>query len=188
MDYRGERTGPAVRDWAVAQLPNHVAVLSSQPEVDAFLRRCASGKAGGARWGVCALLFTAKTATTPLYKSLALRYKDKIAFAEVRGPAGSALAAPFGVADVPALAVVCSGNADAVVKYDGAWGFGWTGLSWLFWALALARSAPWGFRGGGLPCQVQAAGATGRGTGSGRSRRRVPLTPSPPPLLPVQAS
>lgn len=119
VDYRGDRTAAGVRDWAVRQLPNHVAALGSQPDADAWLRQCAKGKAGGARWGVCAVLFTTKDATSPLFKSLALRYKEKIGMAEVRPAGAGALGAQFGVAAAPALVVVCSGNLDAIVKYDG---------------------------------------------------------------------
>ena len=56
-----------------------------QRQLDDFLKTCQPGSASAAKWGVCVLLLTAKTQTSALYKSLASRYKGKIAFGEVQG-------------------------------------------------------------------------------------------------------
>ncbi len=62
-----------------------VTALSKPAQVDTLLQRCGgsggSGK-GAAAWGACILLFTDKSATPPLYKSLAAQYASKL----VRGP------------------------------------------------------------------------------------------------------
>lgn len=57
-----------------------------QRQLDDALRQCQSGGGGGgAKWGVCALLFSSKAETSALYKSLAYRYLGKVAFVEVQG-------------------------------------------------------------------------------------------------------
>ena len=61
------------------------------PQVDELLRRCsgASGKdkglslSGRAAWSLCLLLFSAKTATSPMYSALANQFDGKVAFGEV---------------------------------------------------------------------------------------------------------
>ena len=58
-------------------------------QMDELLRRCScnggSKDKGQAAWNLCALLFTAKTATSPMYSALANQFDGKIAFGEVSG-------------------------------------------------------------------------------------------------------
>ena len=58
-------------------------------QVDELLRRCSGGgsgkEKGKAAWNLCALLFTSKTSTSPMYSALANQFDGKVAFGEVRG-------------------------------------------------------------------------------------------------------
>jgi protein disulfide-isomerase A6 len=114
VDYRGDRSAAHLRDWALGLLPaGNVAVVARPAQLPAFLKAC---QPGGVKWGACALLFTAKTDTSALYKSLALRYKGRLAFGEVRG-ANEELARRFNVTSFPSLVTVCGGSEDATIRY-----------------------------------------------------------------------
>ena len=54
--------------------------------MDELLRRCSGGgkDRGRAAWSLCLLLFSAKTATSPMYSALANQFDGKVAFGEVR--------------------------------------------------------------------------------------------------------
>ncbi|GJP76196.1 hypothetical protein CLOP_g6565 [Closterium sp. NIES-67] len=98
-DYNGARTAKAMSDAAVAALPNHVTVLSSS-SLPTFLSANALLPK--------ALLFTAKSSTTPLYKALAIDLKARMALGEVRSSKEPALMAQYGVkqGQLPALLVL----------------------------------------------------------------------------------
>jgi protein disulfide-isomerase-like protein len=119
VDYKGDRSAPAMRDWALGLLPNDVVTqVADGKKLDGFLKVSARGAGGGARWGAGMLLFTPKKVTSALYKSLALRYKGKLAFCEVRGAsADHVLAKRFGITKFPALVAVCGGDEKATVPY-----------------------------------------------------------------------
>lgn len=116
MEYQGDRSAGHLKDWALGLLPqSNVAVISKPAQLQAFLKKCAPG-AGGVKWGACMLLFTAKGETSALYKSLALRYKGRLAFGEVRN-ANRELSSRFNVTSHPALLAVCGGAEDATIAY-----------------------------------------------------------------------
>ena len=81
-DYGGDRSARHLKDWALGMLPKHVKAVNRLPQLDDFLQQCTRGGGGGgagagasgSKWGVCALLLTDKHETSPLYKSLALRW------------------------------------------------------------------------------------------------------------------
>jgi hypothetical protein len=62
-----------------------------------------------------------RASNNPGFSTHGRRYKGKVAFGEVLR-ANPELSAEFGVRGYPALLVVCGGNKDVVVKYDGEWG------------------------------------------------------------------
>lgn len=123
-EYSGERSAGAIKTWALGLVPNHVTTLNKQQQVDEFLRRCGGSGSGSGKqkpradWGACVLLFTAKHETSPLALSLANQYRDKLAFGEVRG-GNAALGSAFGVKTLPALLVVCNGDAATREAYSG---------------------------------------------------------------------
>lgn len=124
VEFKGERSASAIKAWAMQLIPNHVATINRQPQLDAFLRRCGgSGQEGATRgqraeWAACVLLFTAKHETPPLALSLANSYRDKLAFGEVRG-SNKALSAIFGVTKFPTLVAVCNGSPTSAEVYSG---------------------------------------------------------------------
>lgn len=76
----GPRTAKAMADAALGQLASApVAAVAGSDELAAF--RAGSGLPK-------VLLASAKAAPTPLYRSLALRFKGRLAFATVRRPPG----------------------------------------------------------------------------------------------------
>ena len=85
-DYKGDRSASALKQWGLSLIPSKVATVNKPAQLQELLQRCSS-KTGSeaAAWSVCVLLFTAKTETAPLYKSLSAQYAGKIAFGEVRG-------------------------------------------------------------------------------------------------------
>lgn len=118
VDYRGDRSARHLKDWALSLLPKHIKSVHKEAQLDDFLRQCQAGGKEGAKWGVCALLLSDKGETPALYKSLAMRYLGKIAFGEALR-SNAEVSATFGVRSYPTLLVVCGGNRDVVVKYDG---------------------------------------------------------------------
>lgn len=67
-------------------IPNKVVTVNKPAQLTELLQRCSSNSGqDAATWSVCVLLFTAKTETAPLYKSLSAQYAGKVAFGEVRG-------------------------------------------------------------------------------------------------------
>ncbi|EFN59909.1 hypothetical protein CHLNCDRAFT_132941 [Chlorella variabilis] len=118
-EYKGDRSARHLKDWALGLLPKHIKTVNKQQHLADFLRQCTSGTGGGSsKWGVCALLLSDKSETSALYKSLALRYKGKIAFGEALR-SNAEISREFGVSKYPTLLVICGGNKDVVVKYEG---------------------------------------------------------------------
>ena len=114
---QGGRGAGELRDWGLGLLPKDaVLAVGKQAQLDAFLQ--ASGGKGNraAKWGAGVLLFTNKGETSPLYKSLALRYNGKIAFGEVRN-SNTEISQKFGVTKYPTLLAVCGGDGSATVAY-----------------------------------------------------------------------
>jgi protein disulfide-isomerase A6 len=73
--FPGPRSAKAIADAALAQLPDtFITVLRSQADFDAFV---------GASHLPKAVLASSKSKPTPLYKSLSLRFKQRMAFAVV---------------------------------------------------------------------------------------------------------
>ncbi|KAL4447472.1 hypothetical protein ABPG75_004691 [Micractinium tetrahymenae] len=117
-EYQGDRSARHLRDWALSLLPKHIKSVNKQAQLTDFLRQCTSGAGSSSKWGVCALLLSDKGETSALYKSLALRYLGKVAFGEALR-SNAEVSAALGVTDYPTLLVVCGGNKDVVVKYEG---------------------------------------------------------------------
>ncbi|PSC75035.1 domain containing [Micractinium conductrix] len=116
-DYQGDRSAKHLRDWALSLLPKHIKTVNKKQQLEDFLKQCAPGS-GSSKWGVCALLLSNRGDTSALYKSLALRYLGKVAFGEVLR-SNAEVSAAVGVTEYPTLLVVCGGNKDVVVKYEG---------------------------------------------------------------------
>lgn len=113
QDYQGPRTPKAMADALIALLPNHVTVVTAKQH-DGFL----SGSADVPK----ALLFTAKAATSALYKSLALDLKGRMLLAEVRAKKEGPLLETYGVskAELPKLLVLpAGGGEDEPIPYGG---------------------------------------------------------------------
>lgn len=72
----GPRTAKAIADAVLAQLPDtFITTVRGAASLDAFKAASELPKA---------VLASAKTKATPLYKSLSLRFKGRLAFAAVR--------------------------------------------------------------------------------------------------------
>ncbi|GMH39634.1 hypothetical protein BSKO_07532 [Bryopsis sp. KO-2023] len=118
VDYQGERSGAAIKNWAFSLIPNHVEVLGREKALQSFLDRCRGKSSNKASWKLCVVLFTDKTTTSPLYKSLSTLYKGKIAFGEVR-QGNKDVAPQFNATEAPSLMAVCNGNMDSIERYTG---------------------------------------------------------------------
>jgi len=122
IEYKGDRSAGSIKDWALALLPTDVIkIVSKAPQLEEFLNLSGGGGgavkgANSARWGAGVILFTSKSETSALYKSLAMRYKGKLAFGEVRS-SNAELSKRFGVTSYPTLIAVCGGDEKAVVMY-----------------------------------------------------------------------
>lgn len=118
LDYNGDRSASSIRDWGLSLLPSsHISVINKDEELDKFLKSIGSGSSK-AKWGVGILLFSSKSQTSALYKSLSLRYKSKISFGEVRKSAAK-IFEKFQVKTSPAVVAVCGGDEHTTVRYDG---------------------------------------------------------------------
>lgn len=118
LDYNGDRSASSIKDWGLSLLPSsHVSVINTDDELAKFLKSIES-VSSRAKWGVGILLFSSKSQTSALYKSLSLRYKSKISFGEVRKSAAKILD-KFQVKNSPALVAVCGGDERTTIQYDG---------------------------------------------------------------------
>ena len=120
LDYNGERSASAIRDWALASLPmDYVQVLRDNEDLQKFLK--ASQTTSSARWNVGVVLLTDKGITSALYKSLSMRYKGRIAFGEVRRKS-STVTSQFGETGEQVgskLIAICGGDIRFKVPFDG---------------------------------------------------------------------
>ena len=113
VEYRGDRSAGAIKDWALSLLSaEEVTIISKPTQTPAYLKSAAA-----ARWGAGVLLFSNRKESSALYKSLALRYKGKLAFGEVR-PSNAEISNKFGVSKYPTLVAICGGDEKQVVVYS----------------------------------------------------------------------
>ncbi|CAM9476715.1 unnamed protein product [Discosporangium mesarthrocarpum] len=114
--FEGNYEAKPLHEFTLENLPaDHVANVRRKEQADEFLRGpCVAGS----QWGVCGILFTDKFDTSPALKSLAFRYRDRVAFGEVRGR-NDALARAFYVDSQPKLLFFCGGDAAATFAYEG---------------------------------------------------------------------
>lgn len=120
LDYNGERSASAIKDWALASLPmDHVRVLTDDKALQGFLK--ASQTTGVARWSVGVVLLTDKSTTSALYKSLSMRYKGRIAFGEVRRKSSMVMSqfGERGAEKGSKLVGVCGGDVRFTVPFEG---------------------------------------------------------------------
>jgi hypothetical protein len=115
INYSGERSAGALSDWGLGLLPNEVSVLSQKAHLDTFLK--ASQSTRTARWGLGVILYSSKDSTSALYKSLAFRYKGRIAFGEIRKK--SALVQGNDSVKYPTLVAVCGGDIRSTIPFTG---------------------------------------------------------------------
>ena len=112
VEFDGDRTSKNLQRWALSLIPDHVVPISKSRQLEEFLTRCGSGRQGNASWRVCVLLFTEKSVTSALYKSLAFMYEGRILFGEVQGDDVVSLAPKFNVTSYPSLIAVCNGKSE----------------------------------------------------------------------------
>ncbi|CAM9204242.1 unnamed protein product, partial [Choristocarpus tenellus] len=106
----------SLHEFTLERLPSeYVANLRRKEQVHSFLE--GSCKAGS-QWGVCGILFTDKFDTSPALKSLSFRYRDRVAFGEVRGK-NDALAQAYFVLSQPQLIFFCGGDGAVTFPYEG---------------------------------------------------------------------
>jgi len=106
VDYSGAREATAIVNFAISNLPNYVKKVTAST-IDSFL----SGNLA------TVLLFTEKSTTTPLYKALAIDFKDRLKFGEVQ-KSEDALVKRFNVKKFPQLLVIKDATSSPVV-FDG---------------------------------------------------------------------
>eukprot|EP00271_Cylindrocystis_brebissonii_P000246 TRINITY_DN10300_c0_g1_i1.p1 TRINITY_DN10300_c0_g1~~TRINITY_DN10300_c0_g1_i1.p1 ORF type:complete len:814 (-),score=241.05 TRINITY_DN10300_c0_g1_i1:681-3122(-) len=112
IGYDGDMKAKKVVEFASALLPgSFVNNVSSGASADTFLK----GEANVPK----VLLFSAKEAVAPLYKSLALQFRGRLQFAQAKS-SDEALSAKYDVQDFPSLLVLkVPEGPDNIVKYDG---------------------------------------------------------------------
>lgn len=117
IDYTGDRSAIALKDWAFGLLPNDVNALTNEESLETFLKASQSSKT--ARWGLGVILFSTKDETSVLYKSLNLRYKGRIAFGEVRKKSPLAASGKFVIKSYPSVIAVCGGDIRSIIPFTG---------------------------------------------------------------------
>lgn len=113
--YNGDRSAADLKRWALKLVPNRVKAVrgKGREALATALSAC-----GGAKWRVCVVLFTDKTETSAMYKSLSAQYDGQVVFLEARD---AALAKELGMGALPALAAVCNGDLEhGLQRYEGA--------------------------------------------------------------------
>jgi protein disulfide-isomerase A6 len=120
VDYGGDRSAAALRDWAISLLPGDVTPVPRSAALPALLAR-AGGKPGKgaaapppgkqAAWGAAVLLVTDKASPPPLWRALAGVFEGRIAFG-LAGGGGGDLPKKLGLkAPLPAVVAFCNGDA-----------------------------------------------------------------------------
>eukprot|EP01117_Protostelium_nocturnum_P020422 TRINITY_DN9175_c0_g1_i1.p1 TRINITY_DN9175_c0_g1~~TRINITY_DN9175_c0_g1_i1.p1 ORF type:complete len:440 (+),score=149.72 TRINITY_DN9175_c0_g1_i1:75-1322(+) len=104
-DYNGQRTASAIANAVLSKVPSFVKTVTDQ-SLDGFI----------AESGSKALLFTDKEKTAPLYKSLSIDFKGRIALAEVRSNQKQAVE-KYSVTKFPTLFLVKEDGEK--VQYEG---------------------------------------------------------------------
>lgn len=108
----GPRTAKGIADALTSALPaSHISKLKDAKSFSNFTTATSLPKV---------VLFTDKPRTSALYKSLSLRFKDRLAFAEVSSQAADVVQ-DQGVTQFPKLVVL---QADQVEQYSGDGKFG----------------------------------------------------------------
>ena len=116
VDYNGPRNAKGIVDAVVDRIPNHVQRITD-PKLYEFLTQNNES--------VKAILFTPKATTSPLYRALAIDFRGRIEFAQIRDKEEEAVEV-FGIESFPSLVVLPGGDKPGVV-YEG-------NLSSLVWA------------------------------------------------------
>jgi len=93
VDYNGARSAPAIVNFAHSSLPNFV----SSSDISTFLKTESELNK--------VILFSSKSTISPLFKGLAIEFKDRILFAQASNSDATAVA-DFGVTDFPTLFVL----------------------------------------------------------------------------------
>jgi protein disulfide-isomerase A6 len=109
VDYEGPRSAASIASQAAAMLPNFAEQLSDGADADAWLARDPQVPK--------VLLFTDKTSTATLYKSLAIDFHHRLAMGEVR-KTQKALVDRYEITKFPTL-VVIPPEGKKPVKYEG---------------------------------------------------------------------
>jgi len=107
VDYEGPRSASSLASWAISQLPNYVAILSDSKNAKPFFEQPPFPKV---------LLFTEKDEVSPLLKSLAIDFKYRLSFGQVKSTE-TALVARYEVQKIPTLLLATEDKVTAV--YDG---------------------------------------------------------------------
>ena len=99
-------------DAAFALLPDqYIQRLSSAADLESFQ---------GNSTTPAAVLITTKPASSPLFKSLSLRFKGRMAFAEAQDTVAD-VAAALSVETYPKLVLIPKPGEEEIVHYDGAY-------------------------------------------------------------------
>ena len=115
LEYEGERSPKQIKRWAYEHMPyEKIQNLLRGGSVDEFL----AGPCKSSPSKACVVLLTDKYETSPMYKSIAYQFRNKMAFGEVRG-SNVQLAARFGVKKYPLLVVICNGDEHTATEFAG---------------------------------------------------------------------
>lgn len=111
-EYNSERSSNAFVEHVKYVMPSYVARVKPTG-VDAFFSDLSPLPH--------VLLFTAQSSTSPLYKGMSARFKNRIAFGEVRQSDAASLLDQFSVTKFPTLLAFDAGNtsSEAAVRYSG---------------------------------------------------------------------
>ncbi|KAK9853382.1 hypothetical protein WJX84_006756 [Apatococcus fuscideae] len=113
-DYNGPRNAKSIAEAATDQIPSkYIKRIKGKADlVDPTPHTQGAGSAAP-----LALLFTDKATSTPLYRSLSVRFVGKIAFAEARSKDSAELVEEYGITSFPTLIVIPAEGEH--VKYTG---------------------------------------------------------------------
>lgn len=109
LDYQQGRDARSIMDYAIQQLENNVDKVAASSE-DKFWAKMDGHPH--------ALLFSTKSDVTPLYKSMAIKYKSKIVFGQVKSTE-TELVSRYGLENFPALLVFEKKDDTSPQKFEG---------------------------------------------------------------------